>query len=100
MKKVLIVALLTAVAAFGAGYAFAAGAVETYQVTGPVRENPSGAIVVKKGADNWETARDADTKVTGTPKAGDKVTVMYRMTPASIEAKPAAAKKEPAKKKK
>jgi hypothetical protein len=100
MKKLLILAVLLAAAAFGAGYAYAAAAAKTYQVTGPVVEVRPDAIVVKKGTDNWEIAKDASTKVTGDPKAGDKVTVTYRMTAASIEAKPAAAaKKEPAKKK-
>lgn len=98
MKKLLMLAVLVAVASFGAGYAYAAAAVKTYQVTGPVIEIRSDAIVVKKGTDNWEIGRDASTKTTGDPKAGDKVTVTYRMTATSIEAKPAAAK-APAKKK-
>jgi hypothetical protein len=93
-----MLAMLVAVASFGAGYAYAAAAVKTYQVTGPVVEVRSDAIVVKKGTENWEIAKDASTKVTGDPKAGDKVTVMYRMTAASIDAKPAATK-APAKKK-
>jgi hypothetical protein len=98
VKKVLILAVLVAVAGFGAGYAYAAAALKTYQVTGPVVEVRPDAIVVKKGTDNWEIGRDASTKTTGDPKVGDKVTVTYRMTAASIEAKPAAAK-APAKKK-
>jgi hypothetical protein len=90
-----IVALTTALvlASFGLGYAFAAG--KTYQVTGPIVESRSDAIVVKKGTENWEIARDGNTKVTGDLKVGEKVTVMYRMTAASIEVKPEA----PAKKK-
>ena len=98
MKKAVVpvLALAVVLASFSLGYAFAAG--KTYQVTGPVVEVRSDAIVVKKGADNWEIAKDASTKVTGDPKAGDKVTVTYRMTAATIEAKPAAAK-APAKKK-
>ena len=74
-----------------------AGDVRTYQVTGPVVSVSDTAITVKKGQDNWEIGKGADTKTTGEVKAGDKVTVMYRMTAASIEAKTAAAK--PAKKK-
>ena len=100
MKKVLILAVLLAAAAFGAGYAYAAAAGKTYQVTGPVVEVRSDAIVVKKGTENWEIAKDSSTKTTGDPKVGDKVTVMYRMTAATIDVKPAAAAKEPAKKKK
>ncbi|HEY2431281.1 MAG TPA: hypothetical protein VGI12_01310 [Vicinamibacterales bacterium] len=100
MKKIVALALVLTAGAFGAGYATAAAAaVKTYQVTGPVIEARSDAIVVKKGTDNWEIARDATTKLTGSePKAGDKVTVTYRMTATGIEAKPAAAK-APAKKK-
>ena len=74
-----------------------AGDVRTYQVTGPVVSVSDTAITVKKGQDNWEIGKSADTKTTGDVKAGDKVTVMYRMTAASIEGKAAAAK--PAKKK-
>jgi len=93
-----VLALAALLGSFSLGYAFAAG--KTYQVTGPVVEVRSDAIVVKKGTENWEIAKDSSTKVTGgEPKAGDKVTVMYRMTAASIETKPAAAAKAPAKKK-
>ena len=93
MKKILALAVVVVLGSFGAGYAVAAAAApKTYQVTGPVVEVRPDAIVVKKGTDNWEIARDAGTKVTGgEPKAGDKVTIMYRMTAASIEMKPAAA---------
>jgi hypothetical protein len=93
VKKILALVLVLAAAGFGAGYATAAAAAaKTYQVTGPVVEVRPDAIVVKKGTDNWEVARDSNTKVTGgEPKAGDKVTVTYRMSAASIEVKPAAA---------
>ena len=67
-----------------------------YQVTGPVLEVSDTTIVVEKGKERWEIARDKDTKVTGALKKGDKVTVQYRMTATSIEAKDA---KAPAKKK-
>ncbi len=67
-----------------------------YQVTGPVLEVTDTAIVVQKGTEKWEIARDKDTKATGTLKKGDKVTVQYRMTATSIEVKDA---KAPAKKK-
>jgi hypothetical protein len=58
-----------------------------YQVTGPVEEVTDTKIVVKKGKENWELARDAGTKVTGDVKKGDKVTVEYKMTATSIEVK-------------
>ncbi len=58
-----------------------------YQVTGPVVEMTDSKIVVKKGKENWELARDAGTKMTGDVKVGDKVTVEYKMTATSIESK-------------
>jgi hypothetical protein len=53
---------------------------KTYQVTGPVLEVTADTIVVQKGKDRWEIARDAGTKVTGDLKVGSKVTIEYRMT--------------------
>ena len=98
MKKVLVLTVVLVLASFGLGYAFAAG--KTYQVTGPVLEVRPDAVVVQKGTEKWEIARDSSTKVTGDLKVGAKVTVEYRMSAASIEVKPAAAaKKEPTKKK-
>ncbi len=67
-----------------------------YQVTGPVLEVSDTTIVVQKGTEKWEIARDKGTKVTGTLKKGDRVTVQYRMTATSVEVKDA---KAPAKKK-
>jgi len=69
-----------------------AGDVKTYQVTGPVLSVSDSAITVQKGKDPWEIAKGADTKTTGDVKVGDKVTIMYRMTATSIEAKPAGGK--------
>lgn len=62
-------------------------AVKTYQVTGPVIETSDISITVQKGKDKWEIAREATTEAKGEIKKGDKVTVEYRMTAASIEAK-------------
>ncbi len=81
---------------FAAAAVFAAGP-NTYQVTGPVLEVKDNAIVVQKGKEKWEIARDKDTKVTGDLKPGEKVTVQYTMKAASIEvkeAKKAAGKKK------
>jgi hypothetical protein len=64
-----------------------AAAPKTYQVTGPVLELTSDMIVVKKGNDRWEIARDASTKVTGDLKVGSTVTIQYRMTAASVDVK-------------
>src|SRR5438477_9479411 len=82
VKKVIVLAVVLVLAAFGAGYAFAA--TKTYQVTGPVLDVRPDAVVVQKGADKWEIARDAGTKVTGDLKVGAKVTIEYRMTATSI----------------
>jgi hypothetical protein len=72
---------LLATAAFAGGH--------EYQVTGPVLEVDASKIVVKKGKDNWEIARDASTKVEGDLAVGSKVTVYYTMAATSIEAKAA-----------
>ena len=63
-------------------------AVKTYQVTGPVLELRADAIVVQKGSDRWEIARDGAAKITGDLKVGSKVTIEYRMTATSITVKP------------
>ncbi len=72
-------------------------ATKHYQVTGPVLELTDTMIVVQKGQDRWEIARDASTKVTGDLKVGAKVTIEYHMTASSIEVKAeGAAKAKPA----
>ncbi len=76
-----------------------AAAPKTYQVTGPVLEVTNDMIVVQKGQDRWEIARDASTKVTGDLKVGAKVTIEYRMSATSVEVKAATAKKSTPKKK-
>ena len=98
MKKILI---LTCAVLFVAAVAFAAGP-KTYQVTGPVLEVKADVIVVEKGKDKWEIARDAATKVTGDLKVGSKVTIEYIMKATTVEvkeAKKAEAKKAEPKKK-
>ena len=78
--------------------AFAQAATKTYQVTRPVLEVSDSMIAVQKGKDRWEIARDASTKVTGVLKVGSKVTIEYRMTATTVEAKDAAAKSDSKKK--
>jgi len=98
MKKILILACSVF---FVAAVAFAAGP-KTYQVTGPVLSVTADVIVVEKGKDKWEIARDAATKVTGDLKVGSKVTIEYTMKAATVEvkdAKKAEAKKTEPKKK-
>jgi hypothetical protein len=85
MKKVRLIALLFA-GLIGSTTAFAAGA-KSYQVTGPVVDVSDTMITVQKGKETWQIDRTKDTKVTGEPKVGAKVTIMYRMTADSIEAK-------------
>ena len=80
--------------------ALAAGP-KTYQVTGPVLEVKDDLIVVQKGSDKWELARDKDTKVQGDLKVGSKVTIQYWMKATEVEVKGETKKKEaPAEKKK
>ncbi len=71
-----------------------AGGLRTYQVTGPVLEIKNDVIVVQKGKEKWEIAKDKDIKITGDVKVGSKVTIMYTMKAASIEAKEEAKKKK------
>src|SRR5713101_7575948 len=66
--------------------AFSAGA-KTYQVTGPVVEVNDTMIAVQKGKDRWEINRDANTKVAGDLKVGEKVTVTYTMSATDVEVK-------------
>ena len=87
-----LAAALTGIALLAASTAMAAGP-KTYQVTGPVLEVKEDMIVVQKGKEKWEIAKDKDTKVAGDVKVGSKVTVMYTMKAASVEAKDGAKKK-------
>ena len=67
---------------------------DSYQVTGPIVEVDASKIVVMKGKEKFEVARDSSTKVTGDLKVGDKVTIHYTMTAKEIEAKADKAKKD------
>jgi len=89
MRKKLIVTLVAlALTASLCTLPAHAAAPKTYQVTGPVLELTNDMIVVQKGKDRWEIARDSSTKVTGDLKVGAKVTIEYRMTATSVEVKP------------
>jgi hypothetical protein len=83
-------------ALLAASTAFAA-APKSYQVTGPVLEVKDDMIVVQKGSEKWQIARDRETKVSGDLKVGSKVTVMYTMKATSIDVK-GEAKGQPKKK--
>jgi len=77
--------LLAAVSLALSSVAF--GGAKTYEVTGPVLEVNDSMIVVQKGKDRWEINRDANTKVTGDVKVGDKVHVTYTMSATDVEVK-------------
>lgn len=65
-------------------------AADSYQVTGPVLSVTDKAIVVQKGDEKWEVAKDAATQVKGGEiKVGSKVTVKYKMTAVTVEVKDA-----------
>jgi len=90
-KMIMVVGVLVLVATFAL-----AGAPNRYQVTGPVLEVKDDVIVVQKGKEKWEIARDKDTKISGDLKVGAKVTIHYTMKAAEIEVKEAP-KAKPAK---
>jgi hypothetical protein len=81
MKRVMVVAVLVLLMG---SWAFA-GSLKSYQVTGPVLEVKDDVIVVQKGKEKWEIARDKATKVTGDLKVGAKVTIQYQMKATEIE---------------
>jgi RNase P/RNase MRP subunit p29 len=59
----------------------------TYQVTGPVLEVTESKLVIQKGKEQWEIARNSATQVTGDLKVGSKVTIQYTMAAATIAVK-------------
>lgn len=59
---------------------------KSYQVTGPVLEVNDGYIVVQKGEDKWQIARNKSAKGAAV-KVGDKVTVQYQMVAVDMEVK-------------
>jgi hypothetical protein len=88
--------LLTTAMILASTSAFAA---KGYQVTGPVSEVTANKIVIEKGKEKWELARDAASKIPADVKVGDKVTAYYSMTATEVESKGKAkeAKAEPVK---
>lgn len=81
-----LAAAMTGIALLAATAATAAGT-RSYQVTGPLLEVRDDAVVVQKGKEKWEIAKDKETKISGDLKVGSKATVMYTMKAASIETK-------------
>jgi len=94
VRKAFVLALLLVM---GLGTLPALAATRIYQVTGPVLELRPDAIVVQKGSEKWEIARDASTKLPADVTVASKVTITYKMTATDVEVKPATAK-TPAKK--
>jgi hypothetical protein len=93
MKRIIV---LAGIVLLIVSFAWAAGP-KSYQVTGPVLEVKDDVIVVQKGQDKWELAKDASTKVTGDLKVGAKVTIQYTMKATEIEVKEAPKAAKPAK---
>ena len=93
MKMKSALSLLAAASLALSSAAFAAGA-KTYEATGPVLEVNDSMIVVQKGKDRWEINRDANTKVTGDVKVGDKAHVTYTMSATNVEVKAGKAAKK------
>jgi hypothetical protein len=87
MNKLRIVPAALAVAGFLFAAPSFAASPDKYQVTGEVAEVSDSMIVVMKGKERFEIARDAGTKVEGTLAKGSKVTVKYKMTATSVEVK-------------
>ena len=94
MKLTTICGLITA-GVFAFAGTSEAGSTKSYQVTGPVLELTDTMIVVQKGKERWEVARDVNTKMNGDVKVGSKVTVMYTMTATEVEGKGEKAAKKP-----
>lgn len=88
MKTKYVLGLASLLGVLVASTAFA------YQVTGPVIELNDKKIVVQKGKEKWEIARDPSTKVNGDLKIGSRVTVQYTMAASDIEVKEGGAKKK------
>ena len=84
MKRALLSVCAASLVCLGA---YAAPSAKTYQVTGPIVEMTEKTIVVQKGDERWEIARDEATKANRNLKVGQKVTIHYRMTATSVEEK-------------
>jgi hypothetical protein len=95
MNMKAVFSLLAAASLAFSSVAFAGA--KTYEVSGPVLEVNDSMIVVQKGKDRWELNRDANTKVTGDVKVGDKVHVTYTMSATEVELKAGKGAKKEAK---
>jgi hypothetical protein len=90
MNRAKILAIIGAFQLFLLQGGYAAAAAKTYQVTGPIIELNDKTIVVQKGDERWEINRDESTRGKADLKVGQKVTIHYKMTATSVDAKPSA----------
>ena len=66
----------------------AAFAAKKYQVTGKVLGFDDKIITIEnKDGEKWELDRTTDTKIEGTLKVGEKVTIQYKMAATDVEVK-------------
>ncbi len=91
LRIVLAIAVLTVCSAPAFGIDLKS---DSFQVTGTIEKIDEGTITVMKGKERFHITKDAATKITGELKAGEKVTVHYKMYAVDIEAKAAAKSKK------
>ncbi len=87
MRHSRMIAASLVLAAFLSAIPVPAASPDKYQVTGQVVEVTDSMIVVMKGKERFEMARDASTKVNGDLKVGAKITAQYKITATSVEVK-------------
>ena len=80
MSLALAAGLLLPAAAFAAK-------LKTYQLTGKVVGFDDKIITIEKGDEKTEFERTANTKITGTLKVGEKITIEYKMVAEEAEVK-------------
>jgi hypothetical protein len=86
MRFAIALAVVLALATGFAAGGYAAG--KPYQFTGTVKSVDGGTLTVEKGAkETWEFEVSKDTRGT-TPKAGDRVTIYYKMVATQLDSKP------------
>lgn len=79
MKRIILALVLVAASAF-------AGAPKVYQVTGRILEIGTDVIVIQKGNEKWEIARDPS--LGNDIRLGQRITVHYSMAAKALVAAP------------
>lgn len=82
----LIVAILSTASLLATADVALAGA-KQYQVTGPILSIEGKTVTVQKDDEKWEIDLTDDTKVDGTLKVGERVTIYYHMVANKVEKK-------------